>query len=104
MIFVCSPYRGVTTEQTAAHADRARRYVAQLSSQGIPAFAPHLYYPDILDENDPMYHEMGMRLGLGFLRHCEAVHVPDDGVVSAGMDMELDFARRCNIPVRQKSF
>ena len=45
-VFICSPYQGDIEENTK----NAKRYMRFVIQQGHTPFAPHLLYPQVLDE------------------------------------------------------
>ena len=93
-IFVCSPYAG----DVAGNVARARRYTQQVIAQGHAPFAPHLLYPQCLDDDDPQQREAGIACGLAFLRVCDEVWVFGSNI-TAGMRVEIECARQSGIPV-----
>ena len=67
MIYICSPYAG-NTEENIAFARQACGYAIR---QGAVPLAPHLLYPQILNDSVPEERETGIRLGLEMLERCE---------------------------------
>ena len=95
-IFVCSQLSGDIEHNT----EQARRYCIKELLNGNAPFAPHLLYPQMLDENRAEDRELGIACGLSILKVCDAVHVwTVDGVISSGMRCEINFAVENNIPV-----
>ena len=48
-VFICSPYAG----DVSANCEKARRYLRFAIDRGTIPFAPHLLYPQVLDDSDP---------------------------------------------------
>lgn len=93
-VFICSPYAGETEKNIV----KACEYCKFAVSENRIPYAPHLLFPQFLDENDPAQRELGIRMGLVFLQKCREVWV--FGTVTAGMRMEINLAQRCHIPIR----
>lgn len=98
LIYVASPYAG-DIEKNIAFAKRACRYVME---QGHAFFAPHLLYPQILDDTDPEERKTGLKLGLRMLEICDELWVCDDRI-STGMEAEIELAKQLGIPIRYVS-
>lgn len=71
LIYVASPYAG-DVKKNIEFAKRACRYVME---QGQAFFAPHLLYPQILDDTDPEERKTGIKLGLRMLEKCDELWV-----------------------------
>ena len=61
--------------------------------------APHLLFPQFLDDNDEAERELGIKMGLELLRDCSALWYFGDSVTQ-GMVAEITEAYNCDIPVR----
>ena len=105
-VFICSPFRpeGRTDkdkkkdwEQNIETAQEACGIV--LERGGIP-YAPHLYFPQFLSEEDTCERRMGILLGLTWLAQCDEMWVIGDRV-SEGMKQEIAKAGEWDIPVRR---
>ncbi|MEI6132416.1 MAG: DUF4406 domain-containing protein [Bacillota bacterium] len=95
IVFVCSPFKGDLEKNTR----RARRYSRfVVTSGGIP-FAPHLLFPQFMDEEDSVQRELGIFFGTVFLRKCQELWVFGDKITS-GMQIEIDKAKTRNILIR----
>lgn len=94
-VFICSPYAGDIKRNT----ENARQYMKYAVEKGAAPFAPHLLYPLILDEKDPAQRRLGLSLGLVWLTMCDELWVFGEHI-SAGMQMEIDKAKTCHIPIR----
>ena len=96
MIYICSPYAG-NTEENIAFARQACGYAIR---QGAVPLAPHLLYPQILNDSVLEERETGIRLGLEILERCEEFWICGDRM-SAGMKREAAYAKARGIPVRR---
>jgi hypothetical protein len=94
--FICSPFSG-NVERNIRYAQFACNIA--LLSGGAP-FAPHLMYPQFLDEKRIEDREAGIKCGLAFLAACDEVLVMDRYGISPGMKREIKEARRLRLPVR----
>ncbi|MBR1385068.1 MAG: hypothetical protein IJ555_14870, partial [Ruminococcus sp.] len=66
--------------------------------RGCDPVAPHLFYPQFLDDNDPTERALGMELGLKALRSCDELWIISPRI-SSGMSAEIKEAQKCGIPV-----
>lgn len=95
LIYICSPYAGDIQKNT----DAARRYSKFAVDSGTIPFAPHLLFPQFLNEHDDYERELGIIMGLAILSKCAEVWV--FGVqLSPGMWREVKKAKQKAIPVR----
>lgn len=98
-VYVCSPLRAPDSETLALHLTWARAMCLKAWTAGYLPLAPHLYFPQFLDDDDPRTRAAGISLGLDLLLTASqvfALEVP----VSDGMSRELEAARRHGISVR----
>jgi hypothetical protein len=93
-VFVCSAYRG----DIAANVEIARSACREVLRTGDAPFAPHLLYPDLLDDDEPAERALGIEAGRRWLAMAHEVLVV--GPVTAGMREEIATAVALGIPVR----
>lgn len=94
--FICSPFAG-DTERNIAYAIECCK---EAIKRGYTPIAPHLYFPQFLDDNNPEQREKGLILGREAMKEkCEIVLVGDKYGISEGMKGDLDFADKVDIPV-----
>ena len=98
-IYIAAPYMSPTLEGKVANVNRVLGIAAYLSAKGYHLFVPHLmHYIDLraqelgLDIPDNTWVE----LDLAWLEKCDALLVLE---LSPGVQREIEFARRHNIPV-----
>ena len=96
MIYICSLYAGNTEDNTAF----ARQACGYAISQGAVPLAPHLLYPQILNDSIPEERETGIRLGLEVLERCEELWICGDRM-AAGRKREAAYAKARGILVRR---
>ena len=95
-IYVCSRYAGDTEKNTAD----ARRYCGYVVKEcGAIPIAPHIYFTQFLDDDNPGEREFGCLAGLQLLSECDELWYFGDQV-SKGMVAEIIAAKEQNIPVR----
>ena len=98
LIYICSPYAG-NIEENIRFAKAACRYTVK---QGFTPVAPHLFYPQFLNDAVPAERDAGIRMGLRLLSECDELWRCGPRI-SAGMEKELAEAKRLKIPVRTVS-
>jgi hypothetical protein len=95
-VFVCSQYGGDVEENVR----RVVKYCRKEIYDGNSPYAPHLYLPSILDDDDPTERLKGIACGLEFLAVCDEVHVyVVSGIISSGMKAEIKFAQEIGRPI-----
>lgn len=96
LVYICSPYR---TGNVDENVKRAREYCRLAVEEGFVPVAPHLLYPQFLNDGDESQRRSGMECGLELLPVCAELWVFDYTIESEGMNAEIDFAEEENIPV-----
>ena len=96
LIYMASPYAG-DIEQNTEFARKACRHVM---NEGHAFFAPHLLYPQLLDDSKPQERQAGLDMGLAMLPRCDELWCYGDRI-SFGMHLEIEEAVRLGIPVRR---
>lgn len=94
-IFICSPFRGDIEANTA----KVKFYAMILAKAGSIPIAPHLYFPQFLDENSQSERMTGIEMGVELMNECDEVRVYGFNITE-GMKFELNHAREKRIPVR----
>ena len=98
LVYIASPLSG-DVEQNL---DFARQACLSAMAQGVTPFAPHLLYPQMLDDNDPVQRELGMKMGNQMLALCDELWLCGDRI-SSGMASEMKLAEELDIPVQKIS-
>jgi hypothetical protein len=93
-VYICSPYRGNTT----ANEHKAREYCRKAYDAGYLPLAPHLLFPQFLDESVPEERENGLEMAKALLRRCRSIAICGD-TITEGMMEEIMLANRLNMPV-----
>ena len=95
LVYICSPFRG----NVDRNVDYAKRLVKWALKNGFTPIAPHLYIPQVLDDDVPEEREKGLNAGLDILTHCSTLIYGDRYGITAGMREEIRLARRLGIKV-----
>ena len=103
MVYICSPFRGSGKVSEAENIRRARHYceiVARLHPELMP-IAPHLYFPQFMDDRDPDCRAYGLAKGIELLDLCDTIAVEGLGVMepSEGMAREIEYAKSHGIKI-----
>jgi len=95
LVYICSPYAGDIETNTA----NAKKYCLFAVHQHSIPLAPHLLYPQFMDETSEADRNLGLFFGIVLLDRCHELWVFGD-TVSAGMKAEINRAKRKNQPIR----
>lgn len=95
IVYICSPYSGNVSVNTI----KARRYCRFASMSNCIPLAPHLLYPQFLDDTIECERELGIMCGLKLLDHCKELWVFGSRI-SKGMAIEIERAREKRIVIR----
>lgn len=96
-IFVCSPLSGDNMEENI---EKAKEHCKGISLMGYLPIAPHLYFTQFLNDDNEAERRLGMDLGLRLLAECDEIWVYNEDGISAGMNEEIEMAKRLNIPIK----
>lgn len=88
IVYICSPFSGTVDENIAA----AQRYSRFAVDKGYIPVAPHLLFPQFLDDSNPKERELGLFFGNALMSKCAEVWVFGSNI-SAGMEAEIKRAK-----------
>ncbi|HMM30359.1 MAG TPA: DUF4406 domain-containing protein [Clostridia bacterium] len=91
VVFVCSPYGG-----KQANIDRAINYCLMEIELGNTPYAPHIFFPQFMDEETERWE--AIQMGLEMLDACAELHVWSNEITE-GMKAEIEHAEENGIPV-----
>lgn len=94
-VYIASPYAG-DVGANVRFAIECCRYAIQ---QGEVPIAPHLLYPQILNDNDLEERAIGLALGRQLLAACKELWVCGKHI-SHGMEAEIKTAMARGLPIR----
>lgn len=95
IVYICSPFAGDIEKNVVA----ARTYSRFAVEQGYIPIAPHLLFPQFLDDSDPKERELGLFFGNAIMSKCSEVWVFGSHI-SSGMEAEIKRAKWKNYRLR----
>ena len=95
VVYVCSPFSG----DPIGNAEKARSYCRFAVDTGYAPIAPHLFFPQFLDDENPDERELGMFMAIIMLTKCAELWVFGDRITK-GMSQEIRKAESRNMIVR----
>ena len=96
-VFICSNYRG----DVETNIENALYWCKEATNQGFLPIAPHLYFPQFLDDDIPSERESGIAWGIDILSDCDELWICSENI-SDGMKREIVHARGQGIPIINK--
>ena len=93
LVYICSPYAGDIERNTY----RARAFSRFAVEKNCIPMAPHLLFPQFMDEATERW--LGLKMGIVLLSKCEQVWVFGD-VISDGMVAEIEKAKKQHKKIR----
>jgi len=95
IVYICSPYAG-DVERNVESAQRYSRFAVE---KGYIPIAPHLLFPQFLNDRNPKERQLGLFFGNALMSKCSEVWVFGSRI-SAGMETEIKRARWKNYRLR----
>ena len=95
LVYICSPFAGDIEGNT----QKARRYSRFAVKSGAIPLAPHLLFPQFLDDTKPAERAIGMFMGMVLLAKCEQLWVFGK-TISTGMAAEIEKAEKRDMVIR----
>lgn len=93
VVYICSPYAGDVERNVL----RARRYCRYAADQGCIPLAPHLLFPQFLDEKTER--NLALFMGIALLSKCAALWIFGESI-SQGMEAEIRYAQKKGKPIK----
>lgn len=97
-VYICSPFKG----DVKTNIQNAQRYSRFAVDQGVIPLAPHLLFPQFMDDANPIERQKALGMGLVLLLKCQELWCFGTHI-SYGMSLELEKARRKGIKIRRFS-
>lgn len=95
VVYICSPLSGdIEGNQT-----KARSYCRFAVDTGYIPIAPHIYFPQFMNEHNPKERDLALFMDTVLLTKCAELWVFGD-TISRGMSVEMEKARRKGQPIR----
>lgn len=95
LVFICSPFAG----DMEGNAARAREYCRFAVAENCIPVAPHLLFPQFMEETDPAQRRLGIFFGLVLQSKCREVWVFGRNITK-GMAVEIEKAKERGLPIR----
>lgn len=95
LVYVCSPLSG----DMECNAENARRYCRFAVDSGCIPLAPHLYFPQFMDDGEETERDLALFMDIVLLSKCAELWVFGERI-SKGMSIEIEKARRKGQPIR----
>ena len=89
MVYICSPLSGNIT----ANQRNARRYCRFAVDSGCIPLAPHLYFPQFMDDGNGAERNLALFMDIVLLSKCDQMWVFGNRI-SKGMSIEIEKAKR----------
>lgn len=95
IVYICSPYAGDTVRNILA----AQKYCRFAVDKGYLPFAAHLFFPQFLNDDDPVERALGLSFGNVFMDKCDEIWLFGEEY-SRGIQAEHDRALRKGYKIR----
>lgn len=95
IVYICSPFSGEVEKNIKA----AQEYSRFAVDKGYIPIAPHLLFPQFLNDADPRERQLGLFFGYALMSKCSEVWV-FGSYISAGMETEINRAKWKNYRLR----
>lgn len=95
LVYIASPFAG----KVKRNLYKARGYCRFAVDKGYIPLAPHLHFPQFLDDKNKEEREMGLLFALILLGKCEELWVFGSRI-TAGMSKEIAKAKKRGFPIR----
>jgi len=95
LVFICSPFAGDIIGNT----EKARGYSRFAVLRNCIPIAPHLLFPQFMDDSDPSQRDLAIFMGLVLLSKCIEIWVFGE-TITAGMSVELTKAKQKEMRIR----
>ena len=95
LVYICSPLSG----NIAANQRSARRYCRFAVDSGCIPLAPHLYFPQFMDDGNVAERDLALFMDIVLLSKCSELWVFGERI-SKGMSIEIEKAKRKGQPIR----
>lgn len=94
-VYICSPYRG----DVETNVQNARKYCRAAVDKGYLPIAPHLLFPQFLDDDNEEERDRGLAYARDMVSICAELWVFGLDHPTEGMSMEIQWANDRYIPV-----
>lgn len=95
LVYICSPFSG----SISANMSKARSYCRFAVESGFIPIAPHLLFPQFMNDSDPQERNIAMFMDIVLLTKCSELWVFGDRI-SKGMSIEIAKAKQNQMSIR----
>lgn len=95
LVYICSPFAG----DVENNVNMARVYSRFAVRNACIPLAPHLLFPQFMDDSVPVERNIALFMGMVLLGKCEQIWVFGNNI-SKGMAAEIEKAKKKNMPIR----
>lgn len=95
LVYVASAYSGDVTTNT----EKAKQYCRFAMEQGQIPLAPHLMFPQFMNDDVPAERELAIFMDVILLGKCDELWVFGDSITE-GMAVEIEVAKKRRQPIR----
>lgn len=100
LIYICSRYRGDDKYSVEFNIEAAQLMCRCVSEKSVIPIAPHLYFPQFLDDDKQEERDYALNIGKELIAQCRRMKVlVVDGIISEGMLEEIYEAQRLELPI-----
>ena len=89
VVYICSPLTG----DTVRNQENARTYCRFAVDAGCVPIAPHIYFPQFMNDNDRKERDLALFMDIVLLSKCAELWVFGERI-SSGMSIEIEKAKR----------
>jgi hypothetical protein len=98
--YICTPYRAKDKKQFEKQLAYTKSVARAEILCGNDVIVPHLYYTQLLDDDNPEERKIGMNSAISLLEKCDKVVVGNRYGISAGMEKEIYHAMAKGIEIQ----
>lgn len=95
LIYICSPYSG----DIEKNVEKARGFCRFAIDNNCIPLAPHLLFPQFMDDDIPAERELAIFMDIVLMGKCSEVWVLGN-IISSGMEREIEIAKKRRQTVR----
>lgn len=95
VVYICSPFSG----NVERNAENARRYCRFAVDSGYIPLAPHLLFPQFMNDKDTDERRLALFMDIALLSKCAQLWV-FGGNITKGMEIEIEKAKYKRQPIR----
>lgn len=95
IVYICSPLSGAVESNQL----KARGYCRYAVDTGYIPIAPHLYFPQFMNDTNHKERNLAMFMDIVLMSKCSELWVFGD-TISHGMSIEIEKAKRKKMPIR----